>query len=273
MSNSRKGRKPSTSRVRNVSKNIDNTTRRSDIKDRQKEINIILSGQKAIDEWNLNLCGQSGWDKSVDLNKHFDNIQLNSGMIVQMYRENPVKSISRNKDTGEIVSFNASIRQIDSRKRNTDVPQWVNTPFPVINKGVLMAVSPESTIWYAEQKAKLALIDPEAAEKFIIPKRGDTVYTNTFMKKDTRYYTNKQELCEDFVMNQEVLRLDKFQNLFLIREFDIESIVARGKEDELHDSPIPIDERYIELENTELEKIEEEKIEKELEQEKLDFNE
>jgi hypothetical protein len=239
--------RPTKTRLKKTSSYIDNKKRQESDETRKQQIDAVLQGQGAIDRWNTELIGKTGWKKDVDLREHFKNIQLETGLVVQMYMENPIKSIGRDENSKKVIHLDWSIRQIDARERSTDKNKWVSTPFPVIDKGVIMAISPAVKIWYHEQKEKLAKYDPIAAQEMIIPEVGDTVYTKLFRFKDTRYYVNKQEKCEDFVMNQTEIRLKHFQNLFLIDNFDIESIVKAGKEDEMDDKQVLIEDRYIEI--------------------------
>jgi len=239
--------RPTKTRIKKASSYVDNRKRQENDETREKQINAILQGQEAIDKWNTELVGTTGWKKDVNLVEHFKNVQLETGLIVQMYMENPIKNIARNTETGKVVQLEWSLRQIDARVRSTDKNKWVNTPFPVIDKGMIMAISPSTLIWYHEQKEKLAKYDSVAAEAFIVPKVGDIVYTKLFRFKDNRYYVNKQEKCEDFIMNQEEIRLKHFQNLFLIENFDIESIVRPGKQNDMSDKQILIDDRYVDI--------------------------
>jgi len=239
--------RPTKTRIKKASSYVDNRKRQENDDTREKQINAVIQGQEAIDKWNMELIGNTGWKKDLNLNEHFSNIQLETGLVVQMFMENPIKQIARNEGDGKVVHLDWSIRQIDARTRSTDKNKWVNTPFPVIDKGVIMAISPTQQIWYHEQKEKLAKYNPKAAEELIIPKVGDIVYTKLFRYKDSRYYVNKQEKCEDFVMNQEELRLKHFQNLFLIENFDIEAIVRPGAESSMSDSQVPIADRYIDI--------------------------
>ena len=235
--------RPTKTRLRKTSSYLDNKKRSESDESRDEQINAVLQGQKAIDNWNTDLIGTTGWKSEVNLIDHFNNIQLENGIIIQMYMENPIKQIGHDEN-GKVVHLEWGIRQIDKRVQNTDKNNWGPTPFPVIDKGIIMAISPAVLIWYYEQKEKLAKFDKKAADAYMIPQVGDIVYTKLFMFKDTRYYVNKQEKCEDFVMNQNEIRLKHFQNLFLIDNYTIESIVRPGKETEMADTHVPIDDRY-----------------------------
>jgi hypothetical protein len=225
--------------------------------EKRRKIDEILSGQKYIDKLNTEHVGKKGL-MGDDLLEHFKNIQLDgSNIVIQLFMENPVKSLMINDDNNEVISISSGIQQIDKRKRNTDVATWGNTPFPVIDKGVIMAISPQVKLWYYEQREKLAKYDPIAAEEFVIPEVGDIVYTNHFMFKETRYYPNKQRKCEDFVKNVEEVRLENFDMLFKVTNYEIESIVKRDRAHLLLDNTKPIEERAIHVSLSEYEKEQE----------------
>ena len=239
--------RPRKTRIRKASSYINNAKRQESEETRQDQINKMLAGQNFVDTWNSEYVGHKSM-KGEDITNHFNNIQLEDGLIVQMYMENPIKHIARNSETKEVIHLDYYIRQIDARKRNTDVPHWVPTPFPVIDKGIVMAISPRTKMWYYEQQEKLAKYDKEAAKAMIIPKVGDVVYTKLFQFKDKRYYINKQSKCEDLVKNQIELRLKEFDFLFLIDNFDIESIVNQEEVGNMSDHQVLVDNRYIEIE-------------------------
>lgn len=242
---------PKKTRIRKSSSYINNAKRTESEETRQEQINTMLAGQKFVDTWNKEYVGTKGM-KGQDIKSHFDQIQLEDGLIIQMYMENPIKEIARRSDNGEVVHIDYQIRQIDARMRNTDAAHWVPSPFPLINKGVIMAISPRTKMWYYEQKEKLARYDKEAADELIIPKVGDIVYTKHFMYKDKRYYPNKQDKCKDMVKNQLEIRLNEFDFLFHIENYDIQSIVRSDARDSLLDNQIDIEDRYVELDPQDL---------------------
>lgn len=244
--------RPTKTRIRKSSSYINNAKRSESDITRAEQIETMLTGQRFVDSWNSEYVGNKDM-KGQDIANHFDNIQLEDGLVIQMYFENPIKQIIRNSSTKEVVHIDYHIRQIDARMRNTDAAHWVPTPFPVIDKGIIMAISPRTKVWYYEQKEKLAKYDPIAAEKMIIPEVGDIVYTKHFMFKDKRYYIDKQRKCEDMVKNQVEIRLNEFDFLFLIENYDIESIVKKDNIQHMSDIQVPIDERYLEIEPSILE--------------------
>jgi hypothetical protein len=238
-------------RIRKASSYVNNSKRQESQATRDEQINAMLAGQKFVDTWNSEYVGNKGM-KGQDITSHFDNIQLEDGMVIQMYMENPIKEIARNSQTGEVVHLDYYIRQIDARKQQTDQPTWVPSPFPVISKAIIMAIAPRTKMWYHEQQEKLAKYDKKAAKDMIIPEVGDTIYTKHMMFKDKRYYVNKQDQCKDMVKNQMEVRLKEFDFLFLIENYDIQSIVKRGSEASLGDAQVAIDSRYVEIDPSEL---------------------
>lgn len=241
---------PKKTRIRKSSSYVDNAKRQDTTESRKNHIDAMLNGQRFVDTWNTEYVGKNDM-KGVNVSEHFDNIQLEDGLVIQMYMENPIKYIARKED-GEIIHIDYNIRQIDARQHNTDKPHWVPTPFPVIDKGIIMAISPRTMLWYYEQQEKLAKFNPEAAAKMVIPAVGDIVYTKHFMLKDKRYYTDKQKKCEDMVKNQLEIRLNEFDFLFLIDNYDIESVVKADKVDLMKDKQIMIDSRYTEISSDDL---------------------
>lgn len=228
--------KPNKVNVRKVGNTVTNNQRKSTeltAEEKMARIQKIIDSQTFVDEWNNEYVGSKGMD-GKDLKSHFDNIQLESGLVIQMFMENPIKLLVKNPDD-TVNSLDFGIQQIDYRKRNTDVATWGPTPFPVIDKGVIMSISPALKLWYYEQKEKLAKYDKEAADKFIIPEVGDIVYTSHFLFKEHRYYVDKQDKCKDFVKSQEELRLEQFDFLFKITNYEIESIVKKENKDLLMD--------------------------------------
>ena len=237
--------RPTHSRLRSSSNIIENTNRNAESSDDEKrrKIDEITKGQDFVDKWNTESVGKLTMD-GEDLTEHFKTIQLDgSNLVVHMYMENPIKSLTISDTTNEVISLDFGIQQIDYRKKNTDVATWGPTPFPLIDKGVIMALSPQLVLWYHEMKERIAKYDSAAAEQFIVPEVGDIVYMNHFLFKEHRYYPNKQSKCEDFVKNQEEVRLSKFDLLFKVTNYEIESIVKRDKRDVLIDKTVPIQER------------------------------
>jgi hypothetical protein len=218
---------------------------------RREQIERILDSQRFVDKWNTLYVGKLGMDHEL-LEEHFKNIQLETGLVIQMFMENPIKEIARNADTGEVIHLYSEIRQIDARHQITDKPHWVPTPFPVIDKGVIMAIAPQTLVWYHELKEKLTKYDSAAAARMVIPKVGDIVYTKHFLFKEKRYYPHKQDKCKDLVKNQIELRLKEFDMLFLIDNYDIESIVPSEQAETMWDNQIAIEDRYVDISPEEL---------------------
>ena len=209
-------------KAKNVTTNVKRNVE-SSVEERKKKVAELFERQAFVDAWNNEYVGSKGMDDK-DLTEHFKNVQLESGIVVQMYMENPLKEVLKTEDD-QIISVNYGIQQIDYRKKNTDTPMYGPTPFPLVDKGVIMAISPAVKLWYYEQKEKLNKYDPKAASELIIPEVGDVIYTSHFLFKEARYYVDKQAKCEDFVKSQDELRLNNFDMLFKITNYDVEAIV------------------------------------------------
>lgn len=233
--NNKSPNKPNKVNIRKVAGNVSNIKRESDLStdERARKIDEIVKAQEFVDNWNNNYVGEKGMDDKI-LADHFNNIILNDGLIVQMYMENPIKSMVKTTE-GKVVSLDYGIQQIDYRKRNTDVATWGPTPFPLIDKGVIVAISPAVQSYYLKMKNEMNQINPAFADMIVVPQVGDVVYTSHFMFKEHRYYIDKQAKCQDFVKSQEELRLNNFDFLFKITNYEIESIVAAGAEDNMLD--------------------------------------
>lgn len=231
-----KKRAPRKSRIRKSSTAVSNAQRSNEMskEERATKLKEMFDGQDFVHKWNTEYVGKLGMDEK-DLTEYFNNIQLqNNHIIVHTFLENPMKHIVKDDD-GEILHMDYYIRQIDYRERNTDKATWGPTPFPIINKGIIMAMAPFATLQYHETKQKLALLDPALADKMIIPKVGDTIYLNHFTYKEARYYVDKQKQCEDFVKNQREVRMNNFDFLFKIGPYEIESVVPAEYTDKLFD--------------------------------------
>lgn len=167
---------------------------------------------------------------NVDIYKidpFFKKVQLSGPwMIVRLKMENLIKYI--NEDNPENPIIDAWVRQIDGRQRTTDQPFWVPTPFPFIEEGVIVAISPAVQKEYHELKEKISAYDITLANSIVIPQVGDTVHiraNNSGWYKEHRYYTDKQKQCSDFVRNQMELRLNNFHNYFRLEDFELENVV------------------------------------------------
>jgi hypothetical protein len=162
------------------------------------------------------------------INSFFKDYNLtNDFIVVRMFHENLIKFID--ESSPEDIQLDAWFRQIDARERVTDVSKWVSTPFPYLEKGVIVAISPEVQMKYAKLKKELNDLGlTREASKVIIPKQGDVIevrsYYNSTWYKENRFYLDKQEQCEDFVRNQTELRLSNFDHYFRMESYDLAGI-------------------------------------------------
>ena len=232
--------RPKATRLRKstASKNVKN----KELDDKQRS-NLAIEWQtKVIAFHNEKVVGKTNKTGEKSLLEYFNNIQLETGMVVQVYKENLIKDykVYPNGETSEI---NAYLRHIDGRERVSDAPKWVTAPFPVISKGIIMSISPSMKLNYYKRCEELSKYNPSLADNMIIPEVGDTVYLKTFMMKDKRFYVNKNDKVEDRMASQFEYSLEKFDWLFLIDGFEIESIVKRGSENTMFDSYKSLDDR------------------------------
>jgi hypothetical protein len=128
-------------------------------------------------------------------------------MIVQVYKEDLIKDIQFS-DNGEFRITHTSLQQIDNRERMTDNPNYVDSPLPVISKGIIVAISPMLVDKFTKLKESFDV--KGLGDTIVIPKTGDTVYLSDFRLKDFRYYINKQERVEDYVKSQTDVNLTNF---------------------------------------------------------------
>jgi hypothetical protein len=227
--------RPTTTTMRNKTSVVDNAFRNQS---NTNPIESWIERQAYVDRWNLEYVGKKGLHDK-DLIEHFKKIQLDGQhLIIHMFMENVIKDVYTNEQGQTMII--PGISQIDGRKRTTDVPHYIDTPFPLIDKGVIMAISPYVQLYYYELKEKLAKYDKEKADAVIIPEVGDIVYTNHFLFKDSRYYPDKQAKTGDFVRNQEDINLSNFDFLFKVTTYEIESIVKRDCHDKMMDSHVSI---------------------------------
>lgn len=195
-----------------------------------EENSIAIRQQKLICKWNNEYVGKLD-KKGNSLSNFFNNIMLTKkSMIVQLYRENHIKDMLINKE-GEVAIMQIGYQQIDNRKHSMEDLNYVDTPLPVINKGVIVAISPEMIKEYISLKNELIEYDnqhnTDTAKHAIIPRVGDIVYLADFKLKDYRYYMNKQERVEDYIKSQTDVNLSNFDFLFKIEDYNIESIVPQ----------------------------------------------
>jgi hypothetical protein len=128
-------------------------------------------------------------------------------MVVQLYKEDLIKDIQFDNE-GNFKITHTSLQQIDNRERLTDSANYVDSPLPVINKGVIVAISPMMVDKFIKLKESFDV--KGLGNTIVVPKVGDTVYLSDFRLKDFRYYINKLERVEDYVKSQTDVNLTNF---------------------------------------------------------------
>lgn len=179
-------------------------------------------------QYNIDMINKA---EAFRIDPYFRDLQLQGDwIIVKMFHENLIKHIDES-DPDDII-VDAWFRQIDARQRTSDKPKWVPTPFPYIEKGVIVAISAPLTLKYYKDAE---LYKKATGEELAIPKVGDVVEVrsnyNSQWFKEQRYYIDKQAQCQDFVRNQTELRLNHFEGYFKFESIDL---VAIDKAASLH---------------------------------------
>ncbi len=197
-----------------------------------RNLQLLLDYQLDIHNYYQNqFFNRSKYD-NIDLKEYFKNIKLfQSNLIVQMFRENLIHSINVQGDQIDAQSVIAGLSQVDARTRTSDVDNFVDTPIPILRKGIILAISSELQLKYYKMKEELLKYNPEIGESFHIPKVGDIITTNYFSLSDNRYYVNKNAQLRDYVKNPSDYNLHNFEYMFKITEYDIESIESNSNFD------------------------------------------
>lgn len=163
----------------------------------------------------------------------FKSLQLHGKyIIIRIFKENFIKfkDVSNPNDP----QYDYHFKQIDSRMKLTDEPNYIDTPFPYIEKGVIMAISPFIVSEYMKLKEEIAKTDKDAADKIHIPQVGDIVEINSnytsIWYKDKRYYLDKQAQCLDLVKGPDELILNTFEHYYKFDEYDLSGIYAEGED-------------------------------------------
>jgi hypothetical protein len=150
-------------------------------------------------------------------------------MVVRMFMENEINFADESNILDRKIQ--TSIRQVDIRKNNTEKPNFVNTPFPYIEQGLIVSISPDVTYKYIKMREEIAKHDKELAEKVHIPKVGDIVHikaNESHFYKTYRFYPDKQKKCLDFIFSQDDMKLLMFKayHYFLIEDFYVEGFIT-----------------------------------------------
>ena len=216
---------------------------RFDAKERELFLQTMFLRDAII--WNTEYVGKKRRNGSL-LSEEFKKIQLtNDAIVIQMFREYP---IDVNKidfsPNGKIASWIWDPTMIDNRQHSTHEEHWVLNPIAVISKAVIVAMSPEVVLSYIKRREELKAAGVDVSG-YVIPEVGDVVYTNHFMTKNMRYYIDKQEQVRDIVTSPKEFRLDGFDFLFKVTQYEIQSIVKKQYADDLVDNKFPLEDAIL----------------------------
>ena len=198
-----------------------NVTKSSEasIADRKMTNYMIELEQLAIDKYNN--CD------IYSIDPYFNNLTLTGdNIIIRIFKENFIRGVD-NPDS-EMPTYHAYYSTIDSRERFDDDPVYERTPFPYIEKGVIVSISPEVQTNLYKQKEELAKFDKEAAEKIQVPKVGDVIEIssnyNSVWYKQKRYYKDKQEARLDLIKSPTEKQLYMFEHYYRFESYDMVGI-------------------------------------------------
>jgi hypothetical protein len=193
MSNKGKYTKPK----RNFVKGPDTSSKAGQV-DMRTNAGILYKGQNSIDEFNHKLITEP-------VDEFFSDVMLAPHTIVfRPFKENYVKEYEPKTKTITKSGF----RQIDNRQRSTDQEDYVDTPFRILNAGILISAPAE----YLEQTGLSV---------------GDVIYTSPVQWNENRFYINRQNQTQDHVHSQTTWVLDKFEGYFNITQYNITLGVKR----------------------------------------------
>ena len=167
--------------------------------------------------------------------KHFENVMLNDEcIIVSCFKENYIKQMFFNEN-GKVKNYSVSRTLIDARHSTSQSLSYTDDPFQTINKGIIIAISDKAKLTLLKQQVELNQLT-NSKTPLLIPKVGDVVYLNNFMRKDCRYYTDAHAKSQDYVRSQQDFSLVNFDFLFKLNLHQIESFVPSEKKHLLKDA-------------------------------------
>jgi hypothetical protein len=175
--------------------------------------------QKDIDKYNN--CD------IYNINPFFRDQQLvDDTIIVRIFKEDWIKFKDVSNPDAPI--YDCKFRQVDARERTSDRVQFINTPFPYLDKGVIVAISPTIKLKYEKMKKEMAEFDKEAAEQIKIPSVGDIIEIKTngssVWLKNNRYYIDKNDQCKDIVYSATDMQLAQFDHYYKFEYYDFVAI-------------------------------------------------
>lgn len=216
MSNKRKPNKSRLIRRKSTLTNNKKVNSKDSYSEKDKELAILglKLRQELIDRYNN--C------EIYKIDNYFRNFQLqDDSIIVRIMKENYIKEYNGDEDNPV---YDAYFRQIDIRERSTDQPEFRDTPFPYIEKGVIVAISSDLQLKMYKKKDDLSKYNKELAEGIDIPKVGDVIefrsnYSSVWFK-NKRYYIDKQEQCIDLVKGPRDWSIPMFDHYYKFEDID-----------------------------------------------------
>ena len=165
--------------------------------------------QELIDEYNFNVCLQP--------DNFFDQIQIEHGIIIQLFKENYIKDIDVIDNN---VFYDAWLSQVDGRMNRAEPEKWIDNPLPYITVGVVKAISPVIEMEYEKRKNDYKYSFNKEMKCLEV---GDIVYLKHFMFADVRFYKNQQK--RDFIKNPNEYRIQHWEGHVHIHQSLIDGIV------------------------------------------------
>jgi hypothetical protein len=157
----------------------------------------------------------------------FKDLHLNSDcMIVRIMKEDYIKYSDNSNPDAPIVD--AFYSQVNVTQRTSDELKTINTPFPYIEKAVIVAISPDIQLSYYKKIEEIKKYDVELAESIVVPKVGDVVEIKTGYNRqwyqNNRYYIDPQERTIDYMINPLEHKLIYFDHHYQVEGFDFRAI-------------------------------------------------
>lgn len=174
------------------------------------------------------------------IDSHFRNFNLyGDKILIRIFKENYIKH--KDESNPNDPQYVYGYKMIDARERVTDEPNFIPTPFPYIEKGIIVAISPMVQVKYFDTINKVKEVHNDV--ELSIPKVGDIVEINSHYSstwyKEKRYYVDKQEAAMDYVTNPSETSVKVFEHYYLFDDYDLVGISKPEKKFFYHDDNEP----------------------------------